>query len=361
MVTKRTFVTALAAAAMIAGPAAMATAEEISGEGKSLVMFTITASNIYGANQIRGAQMEAERLGFELTVFQNNFSQPEQDQQVQQLLASGMQPDAIIFWPWVADAAINANRQLARLAPVIQLTQEPNEQQWPFVQAYSGANQILIGRTLGEMMLQAREAAREAGMEFKQPGGALLVFQHPAGEKTGTERMKGFLEVTEGEPFTIIHTEYGPNSPETGYEIGSAVIPRYAGQFDFLFVSNQQAANGIIRALRENGITPGEDVFIVSGDCSGTLDAVKNGETFGTGIQPAAVEGMLAVRTAAKFIHNGTIEGDIIQMPVEAVAPPLDPGPPARYNYMPHAPAIGAEGVANTMIWGFTADEICAG
>lgn len=360
MVTKRTFLSAIAAA-MIAGPAVTADAQEISGEGKRLVMFTITASNIYGANQIKGAQMEAERLGFELTVFQNNFSQPEQDQQVQQLIASGMKPDAIIFWPWVADAAINANRQLARLAPVIQLTQEPNEQQWPFVQAYSGANQILIGRTLGEMMIGAREAARAAGMTFKQPGGALLVFQHPAGEKTGTERMKGFLEVTAGEPFSIIHTEFGPNSPESGYEIGSAVIPRFKGQFDFLFVSNQQAANGIIRALKENGIEPGRDVMIVSGDCSGTLDAVKNGETYGTGIQPAAVEGMLAVRTAAKFIHNGRIEGDIIQMPVEAAAPPLDPGPPARYNYMPHAPAIGAEGVANTMIWGFTADEICAG
>ncbi len=360
MVTKRTFLSAIVAA-MIAGPAATAVAQEISGEGKSLVMFTITASNIYGANQIKGAQMEAERLGFALTVFQNNFSQPEQDQQVQQLIASGMKPDAIIFWPWVADAAINANRQLSRLAPVIQLTQEPNEQQWPFVQAYSGANQILIGRTLGEMMIGAREAARAAGMSFKQPGGALLVFQHPAGEKTGTERMKGFLEVTAGEPFSIIHTEFGPNSPESGYEIGSAVIPRFKGQFDFLFVSNQQAANGIIRALKENGIEPGRDVMIVSGDCSGTLDAVKNGETFGTGIQPAAVEGMLAVRTAAKFIHNGRIEGDIIQMPVEAEAPPLDPGPPARYNYMPHAPAIGADGVANTMIWGFTADEICAG
>jgi ABC-type sugar transport system substrate-binding protein len=349
---------AMALALGVAGPGM---AQELKGDGKELVMFTITASNIYGANQIKGAEMEAARLGFKLTVFQNAFSQPEQDQQVQQLIASGKKPAAIIFWPWVADAAINANRQLSRLAPVVQLTQEPNEKQWPFVQAYSGANQILIGRTLGEMMLKARDAAKAAGMQFKSPGGNLLVFQHPAGEKTGTERMKGFVEVTKDAPFNIIHTEFGPNSPETGYEIGSAVIPKFKGQFDFLFVSNQQAANGIIRALKENGITPGKDVMIVSGDCSGTLDAVKNGETFGTGIQPAVVEGMLAVRTAAKLIANGKVEGDILQMQVEAVPPALDPGPPAKYNYMPHAPAIGADGVANTKIWGFSADEICAG
>ena len=249
---------------------------------------------------------------------------------------------------------------LAKLAPVIQLTQEPNEKSWPYVQAYSGANQILIGETLGRTMLKAREAAKAAGMQFKSPGGKLLVFQHPAGEKSGTERMKGFMSVTAKEPFEIIHTEFGANSPESGYEIGSQVIPKFKGQFDFLFVSNQQAANGIIRALKDNGIAPGKDVYIVSGDCSGSLEAVKNGETFGTGIQPAAVEGALAVRTAAKFIANGKIEGDVIQMEVEADAPAITDGPPAKLNCMPHAPAIGADGVAKTKIWGYNADEICA-
>jgi ABC-type sugar transport system substrate-binding protein len=333
----------------------------IRGDGKDLVVFTMTASNVYGANQIRGAQQQAAQLGYKLTVFQHNFSQPEQDQQVEQYIASGAKPAAIIFWPWVADAAINDVRLLSKLAPVIQLTQEPNEKSWPYVKAYSGANQILIGQTLGKMLIQARDAAKAASMQFKSPSGNLLVFQHPEGEKTGTERMKGFLQVTKDAPFNIIHTEYGSNSPETGYQIGSQVIPKYKGQFDFLFVSNQQAANGIIRALKENGITPGKDVYIVSGDCSGSLDAVKNGETFGTGIQPAAVEGALAIRTAAKFIANGRIEGDVIQMPVEAEAPKIDAGPPAKYNYMPHAPAIGAEGVRKTKIWGYTADEICSG
>ena len=332
----------------------------LQGDGKKMVAFVMTASNVYGANQIRGLKEQAEALGWDLTVFQHNFSQPEQDQQVQQYIASGAQPEVIIFWPWVADAAINAVRQLARLAPVIQLNQKPSEKTWPYVKAFAGANQIMIGEVFGQMMLQAREAAKAAGMEFKSPGGNLLVFQHPEGEKTGDERMEGFLAATEKEPFNIIHTEWGPNSPETGYQIGSQVVPKYKGKFDFVFVSNQQAANGIIRALKENGIAPGKDVYIVSGDCSGSLEAVKNGETFGTGIQPAAVEGALAVRTAVKYVAHGKIEGDIIQLLVEAEAPAIENTPPAKYNYMPHAPAIGADGVASTKIWGDTADEICA-
>ena len=166
------------------------------------------------------ASLEAERLGYKLTVFQNSFSQPEQDRQVQQYIASGAKPAVVIFWPWVAEAALNDVRQLSRIAPVIFLTQEPNEASWPYVKAYSGANQVHIGEVFGRTMIKAREAARAAGMELKSPGGNLLVFQHPEGEKTGTERMKGFLAVTKDEPFNIIHTEFGSNSPETGYKIG---------------------------------------------------------------------------------------------------------------------------------------------
>lgn len=333
----------------------------LDGGGADMVMFTITATNVYGANQIKGAEDEAAELNYKLTVYQNNFSQPEQDQQVQQLISSGVQPAAIIFWPWIADAAVNSVRQLSELAPVIQITQEPNEQTLPFVVAYSGANQQLIGRTLGESMIKAREAARAAGAEFKSPEGNLFIFQHPEGELTGTERLKGFEEVTAGEPFNIVGLEYGANSPETGYEIGSQVVPRIKDDIDFLFISNQQAANGIIRALEENGLTPGEDVFLVSGDCSGSLEAVKDGRTFATGIQPAYVEGRLAVRTAARYVANGATAGDVEQLEVSAEVPPVPTSAPAFKTYMPHAPAIGAEGVASTAIWGQSADEICAG
>ena len=155
------------------------------------------------------------------------------------------------------------------------------------------------------MMIQAREAARKAaGMHSRARTATCSIFQHPEGEKTGTERLKGFEEATKDEPFNVIHLEYGANRPETGYEIGSQVIPHYKGQFDFLFVSNQQAANGIIRALKENGITPGKDVYIVSGDCSGTLEAVKNGETFGTGIQSGGRRGHARRRAPPRKLHR---------------------------------------------------------
>jgi ABC-type sugar transport system substrate-binding protein len=334
----------------------------LQGDGKELVLFTMTASNVYGANQIAGAQKAADELGYELKVFQNNFSQPEQDQQVQQYVATGAKPAAALIFPWVADAAINAIRQLDRVAPVIMITQEPNEQTQPFTKAYAGANQQLIGRVAGEMLLEARKEARDEGVKLHSKEGNLLVFQHPEGEKTGVERWKGFEEVTGDEPFNVLGTEYGANDPETGYEKGSQVIPRFKDKgIDFLYVSNQQAANGIIRALKENGIKPGKDVKIVSSDCSGSLEAVENGETFGTGLQSGAIEGYLGVVTAARYIASGKVEGDMQQFEAEPEAPEFEATPPAQLNYMPHAAAIGPDGIGDTQIWGYSAEEICAG
>ena len=83
-------------AGALSAPWAAAKAEgtgTLQGDGKAMVMFVMTASNVYGANQIKGAKQEAERLGWDLTVFQHNFSQPEQDAQVQQYIASGAEPE----------------------------------------------------------------------------------------------------------------------------------------------------------------------------------------------------------------------------------------------------------------------------
>ncbi|MFN8221648.1 MAG: substrate-binding domain-containing protein [Gaiellales bacterium] len=328
---------------------------------KDLVAFVMTSTNVYGANQIKGMKQEAARLGYKIKVYEHMFSQPQQDQQVQQYLATGAKPAAVIYWPWIAASGVNSARLLSQRAPVIQMTQEPFPKAWPYVKAYAGANQVLIGETAGKMLMDARAAAKKAGAKFKSKNGSLLVFQHPQGEFTGTARWAGLTKVTKGAPFKTIHTEYGANDPDTGYKLGSQVIPKYKGQFDFVYVSNQQAANGIIRAMKENGIKPGKDVWIVSSDCSGSLTAVKTGETFGTGLQPAAIEGTVAVRTAIQFLTTGKVKPGKYQYPATKSPPPFNAKVvPSKYNYMPHAPAEGPAGIKSARVWGYTADQICA-
>ena len=350
-------------ALVLAGTAAFAGEARSARSGeKDLVMFVMTSTNVYGANQIKGAKQEAKRLGYNLKVYEHMFSQPQQDQQVQQYLASGAKPAAVIFWPWIAAAGVNDVRLLSRVAPVIQMTQEPFPKAWPYVKAYAGANQVIIGEVAGQMLLQARAAAKKAGLKLHGPNGNLLVFQHPQGEFTGTARWQGVTKVTKGKEFKVLGTEYGANDPDTGYKIGSQVIPKYKSKgIDFLYVSNQQAANGIIRALKENGLSPGKDVYIVSSDCSGSLTAVKNGETFGTGLQPAAIEGTVAVRTAVQYLTTDKVKPGKYQYPAAKTPPAFNANTvPSKYNYMPHAPAVGKAGVTAARVWGYTADQICA-
>jgi ribose transport system substrate-binding protein len=328
---------------------------------KEIVMFVMTSTNVYGANQIKGAKSEAKKLGYTVKVFEHMFSQPQQDQQVQQYLATGVKPAAFIYWPWIAASGVNSARLLSKTAPVIQMTQEPFPKAWPYVKAYAGANQVLIGETAGQMLMDARTAAKKAGAKLKSPNGNLLVFQHPQGEFTGTARWAGLTKVTKSAPFKVVHTEYGANDPDTGYKLGSQVIPKYKGQFDFIYISNQQAANGVIRALKENGITPGKDAWLVSSDCSGSLTAVKNGETFGTGLQPAAIEGAVAVRTAVQYLTTNKVKPGKYQYPSTKTPPPFNANAaPSKYNYMPHAPAEGRVGIRTARVWGYTADQICA-
>ena len=302
-------------------------------------MFTMTASNVYGANQIKGAEEEAAELGYKLRFSRTTSrsrSRTSRSSNTSRAAPSRRRSSSGRGSPTPRSTTCDSSR---RSRPVIQLTQEPNEQSWPYVKAYSGANQILIGETLGEMLLKARDAAKAAGMKFKSHERQSARLPASRGREDRHRADEGVHEGHRERPFNVIHTEYGANSPETGYEIGSQVIPKYKGQFDFLFVSNQQAANGIIRALKENGITPGKDVYIVSGDCSGSLDAVKNGETFGTGIQPAAVEGALAVaHRRASTSPPARSRAMCIQFEVtRRRAARSTTTPPAKYNYMPHA------------------------
>jgi hypothetical protein len=106
---------------------------------------------------------------------------------------------------------------------------------------------------------------------------------------------------------------------------------------------------------------PGKDVLVVSSDCSGNLDTLKNGEEFATGLQSGAIEGYLGVVTAARYIAAGKTEGAETQGEPDPKMPSFDATPPAYLNYMPHAAAIGPKGATETTLWGYNPQQICEG
>ena len=67
--------------------------------------------------------------------------------------------------------------------------------------------------------------------------------------------------------------------PTEGYDVATQVVPAMKGKFNFVYTLNDAIGLGVIKALKENGLTPGKDVLVVGGTCLGkaTNKAVVNG------------------------------------------------------------------------------------
>ena len=62
----------------------------------SIISFNGPAGEAYVGRFIKGIKATAELKGFDIKVYENQYNQAEQDQQVQQVLAAGQLPDVFI-------------------------------------------------------------------------------------------------------------------------------------------------------------------------------------------------------------------------------------------------------------------------
>jgi ABC-type sugar transport system substrate-binding protein len=334
---------------------------KLEGDGKLLVYFSLSSSNVYIAEHNKQAKAEAEKLGYKIKILENNFDQAQQDQQVSQFLASGEKPAAFLWWPLDAKAGINDTRQLSRVAPVIQTNQLLTPEGREFVKFYVGVNDKLIGTDSAKVLKQAREEDREAGEKLHSEGGNLLIFR-TAQVQGGDDRTNSFLEETKSDPFKVLAVERMP-SPDAqgGYKAASALIPKFKSEgIDYVYAHNNDSAVGIVRALKDNGLTPGKDVIVSGGNCSGDLGPLSKGEIYGAVVQPPGIEGKLLIRTTAAYLATGKVKPGTFtydQSVDSEPEPTMDP--PHQYTFMPAGQMIGPESLDQPATWGLTADEAC--
>jgi ribose transport system substrate-binding protein len=75
-----------------------AASASMAGSG-SIISFNGPAGEAYVGRFIKGIKNTAALKGFDIKVYENQYNQAEQDQQVQQVLAAGQLPDVFIWWP----------------------------------------------------------------------------------------------------------------------------------------------------------------------------------------------------------------------------------------------------------------------
>jgi ABC-type sugar transport system substrate-binding protein len=333
--------------------------EEAAVNQNQIICFMPTTVNNYIAEWARGADQEAERLGYDLVRFENNFKQEEQDVQVQQQIASNAKPAFYIWWPTDNAGGLASLKALAETGvPVVQANQLPIPGYDELWVAYAGVDDKLNGRVSGEMMIEARDKLKAGGHEMHSPGGNCLVITFPVGYQAGADRVEAFKEAIGGTGIDVLDQQPAGFDETTGYNVGAQLITaNRAKGIDLFYANNDALALGVIHALEEAGYQPGKDVMVVGGTCHGNLDALREEKQYGTGLQAALLEGIFTVQTVHKYIAAGKTGGEVYRAPADPDSIPETTGVPARFNFIPNPPVRSGE-IDTVKLWGYKFDEL---
>jgi len=341
-----------AAAAEEAAPAEEAAADDSSGSKGTIIAFTPARSERYVNGLIQGLSQEAERAGYEITILENEFNQAQQDEQVQQQLAIGAEPDIWIWWPAEGAAGLGSLRDLhATGIPVLQINQLPSEDAEPFVVAYAGPDDALRARNAGEMLVEVREKWIEAGKELSSDGGNAIGVTYPIAYGGYPLSINAFMEGIDGSGIAFIGESNEGFGSQNGYNGAASLIAQVQDQgIDFIYGMDDAILQGAIQALEEAGFTVGVpkdgaevDIVAVGTVCNGDRQLLEEQRQYGTTLQAPLLEGQLAIQVADEYLTTGSVENFLN----------FTPNPKVRYNEWQDFTLEGFDG--NT----YTMDSLC--
>ncbi len=335
--------------------------EEVEGDGESagtIIAFTPARSERYVNGLITGLTQEAENAGYDITILENEFNQAEQDEQVQQQLAIGAEPDIWIWWPAEGAAGLGSLRDLAATdIPVLQINQLPSEDAAEFVVGYAGPDDALRARNAGLMMVQARDEWVANGKELSSEGGNAIAVTYPVAYGGYSLSIEAFNEAIEGSDITVIGESNEGFGSQNGYNGASALIAQVEDQgIDFIYGMDDAILQGAIQALEEAGYAVGvpedgedADIIAVGTVCNGDRQLFEEARQYGTTLQAPLLEGQLAIQAADEYLTTGELTNELN----------FTPNPAVLYNEWEEFTLEGFDGETYTMdslcTWG-TAD-----
>lgn len=309
----------------------------------SIISFNGPAGEAYIGKFIKGIKNTAELKGFDIKVYENQFNQAEQDQQVQQVLAAGQLPDVFIWWPSDAVAGLGSLRALAKTGiPVLKINQLPNEQDKQYIFGYAGPDDRLRARNAGYMMREAAAAKKAAG----GAGFNVLVLSYPHSYGGYGLSINAFNEAIAGSDLKIIGDVDEGFGQANGYKGAAKMIAALQGQsIDFVYGMDDAILTGGIKALEEAGMVMGEDVIAVGTVCNGDKQLIEEGKQFGTTLQSPLHEGQLAIKMVEEYLNTGKLANYI--------------------NFTPN-PSVTKDTIETTALRGYdgklyTIEELCSG
>jgi ABC-type sugar transport system substrate-binding protein len=329
----------------------------LQGNGELLKIFMPSTSNVYLAAAAKAAEARATELGYTTSIVENNFDQTEQDQQVQEWLATGEEAAAVMFWPASAANATASIRALSRVAPVLQWNQLIDPAAEEFIEiGYAGVSDTGIGDQAGKDTLAQIDELTAAGYEFQGPGGLPNVLEISLGSgdyAAGEDRHNAFMEVVEGRVNFLGREGSAEFDAQGAFTAASTAIPKYLAEgIDIIYVQTMDMGNGVVQAAEQNGLKPGQDVFLMTGTSSGSTENLREGKITTAVLQAPVIEGTLIVDNVARFLATREVADGETTIASDEEKPELTQDPPTRVTFMMN-PTVTGENIESFKIWGF--------
>ena len=212
-----------------------------------IVSFNGPVREAYIGKFVRGLKDMAGLKGYELSIFENQFNQAQQNQQIQQYLALGELPSAFIWFPTDDVSGLEALQLLAETGvPILKVNQLPNELDKEYIFGFAGPDFSLRGRSAGYMM-------REAAANKKESGGSgfnVVVLSYPHDFKGYNLTIEAFNNAILGTDLNVISDVGVGFGRLNGYEGALDLIGDIGSQsIDFVFGMDDAILTGGIKAF----------------------------------------------------------------------------------------------------------------
>ena len=247
----------------------------------------------------QGADEAAEELGVSIT-FEGPAAETEVDAQLQMLQAAiDRQPDAIGYAALDPEACVSL-LDAAEAAGI------------PVVEFDAGCNSEVPATISKTDSLAAGALAAEHMAELVGGEGKVAIVAHSQINPTGVERRDGFVnKIEEDYPdIEIVDIQYGDGDHLRSADIAKAIIaanPDLVG----LYGTNEGSAIGIVNAVNELGMQPGELVIVGFDSGQAQIDAIRGGIMAGAITQDPIGMGRSTVESAVKAIEGEELPPEI--------------------------------------------------
>ncbi|WP_102160580.1 ABC transporter substrate-binding protein [Zhihengliuella halotolerans] len=200
-----------------------------------------------------------EENGFKLSFSDAQQKQENQIQAIRSYIAQGQ--DVIAFSP-VVETGWDAVLQEAQAAgiPVILTDRAVDTEDDSLYESFIGSDFVLEGERAGNWVAE----------NFDGESMKLVELQGTTGSAPAIDRKEGFAAAIDGTDIELIDSQTGDFTRAGGKQVMEGFLNSH-NDIDIVFAHNDDMGLGAIEAIEAAGLTPGEDVKIV------TIDAVKDG------------------------------------------------------------------------------------